>query len=199
MHTTHIIPKGRAYLSGLEHLMVTQHNKPHVALTQPKGTAFELNWRFQALSSSSPLCPIPAPSQVSDVDTFSDVSSGTGIAFLVSPKWKAWRLLPNWQSDGRNIAWAKAIAFELMASAVMEEHGQHKTYKLYCDNRTVIKGWHNSRSRNRHVTPLYLSSVHTLLTCTILSVLCPLTIYVYYQPVYLHYQTHFGLSHYLDT
>ena len=49
------------------------------------------------------------------------------------------------------------------------------------------------------VTPLYLSSVHALLTCLILLVLWPLTIYVYYRPVYLRYRTHFGLSRYLDT
>ena len=51
----------------------------------------------------------------------------------------------------------------------------------------------------QHVTPLYLSSVHALLTCTILSVIRSLTTYVYYRPVYPRYRTHFGLSRYLDT
>ena len=51
----------------------------------------------------------------------------------------------------------------------------------------------------QYVTPLYLSSVHALLTCLILLVLWPLTIYVYYWPIYPHYQTHFGLGRYLDT
>ena len=151
MHATHILPKGRAYLSGLKRLMATQRNRPHVSLRQPKGTAFELDWWHQALSRSSPIRPIPAPTQVFDVDAFSDASSGTGIAFLVGQKWKAWRLRPEWQTDGHDIAWAKSVTFELMARAVVEEHGQHKSYKLYCDNRTVVEGWHNGRSRNRHV------------------------------------------------
>jgi hypothetical protein len=151
LHATHIIPKGRAYLSGLERLMATQRDRPHVPLSSPKGTDFELDWWLHILSSPSPLRAIPAPSQVTDVDAFSDASSGTGIAFLVGQKWKAWRLLPGWQSDGRDIAWAEAIALELMAHAVLAEHGPTKTYRLYCDNRTVVEGWHRGRSRNRHV------------------------------------------------
>ena len=43
LHATHIIPKGCAYLFGLECLMATQCDRPHVLLTPPKGTAFELN------------------------------------------------------------------------------------------------------------------------------------------------------------
>jgi hypothetical protein len=134
LHATHIIPKGRAYLSGLERLMSMQRVKPHVHLTPPKGTAFELDWWLHTLSSPSPLRPLPAPSQITDVDAFSDASSGVGIAFLVGHKWKAWRLLPNWQSDGRDIAWAESIALELMARAVVAEQGPTKSYRLYCDN-----------------------------------------------------------------
>jgi hypothetical protein len=151
LHATHIIPKGRTYLFGLERLMATQRDKPHVPLTPPKGTSFELDWWLHSLSSPSPLRPIPAPTQVTDVDAFSDASSGTGVAFLVGQKWKAWRLLPGWQSDGRDIAWAESIALELMAHRVVAEQGQAKSYRLHCDNRVVVEGWHKGRSRNRHV------------------------------------------------
>ena len=82
LHATHIFPKGRAYLSGLERLMATQRDKPHVPLTPPKGTAFELDWWSLTLSSPSPIRPIPAPMQVIDVNAFSDASSGVGLAFL---------------------------------------------------------------------------------------------------------------------
>jgi hypothetical protein len=151
LHATHIIPKGRAYLFGLERLMATQRDRPHVPLTPPKGTSFELDWWLHTLSSPSPLRPIPVPTQIIEVNAFSDASSGTGIAFLVGDKWKAWRLLPGWKSDGRDIAWAESIALELMAHAVGAEHGQAKSYRLHCDNRVVVEGWHKGRSRNRHV------------------------------------------------
>jgi len=155
LHTTHIIPKGRAYLSGLERLMATQRDKPRVPLSSPKGTDFELDWWLHALSSPIPPRPIPAPSQFTDSSAFSDASSGTGIAFLVGSKWKAWRLLPGWQPDGRDIAWAKAVALELMARAVMAEHGSAKAHKLYCDNRVIVDGWPNGRSRNQHVNLVF--------------------------------------------
>jgi hypothetical protein len=44
LYATHIIPKGCIYLSGLEHLMATQCDKPHVSLMPSKGTEFELEW-----------------------------------------------------------------------------------------------------------------------------------------------------------
>ena len=151
LHVTHIIPKGCAYLSGLERLMATQRDKPHIPLSSPKGTDFELNWWMHALSSLPSPHPIPAPTQVLDVQAFSDASSGTGIAFLVGKKWKAWRLLPGWQSDRRDIAWAESIALELMVHAVVAEHGQNKSYRLYCDNHVVVEGWPNGHSHNQHV------------------------------------------------
>ena len=46
------------------------------------------------------------------------------------------------------------------------------------------------------VTPLCLSSVHTLLICYLFH---QITTYVYYRPAFLPYRTSFGLSHYLDT
>ena len=155
LHVTHIIPKGQAYLLGLERLMAMQHNKPHTPLTPPKGTAFELDWWLLALSSPSPIRPIPSPSPLVDLSAFSDASSGVGLAFLVGKKWKAWHLLPGWQSDGRDIAWAESITLELMAQAVVVEHGQHNLYKLHCDNRVVVNGWPRGRSHNRHVNATF--------------------------------------------
>jgi hypothetical protein len=93
LHTTHIIPKGCAYLFGLERLMATQRDKPHVPLTPPKGP---LRARLVAPFPLIPISPpsIPAPTQVTDVDAFSDASSGTGIAFLVGQKWKVVEATP---------------------------------------------------------------------------------------------------------
>lgn len=171
LHATHIIPKGRAYLVGLERLMATQRDRPHIPLTPPRGTSFELEWWLLSLSSPSPLRPIPAPTPVIDVNAFSDASSGTGIAFLVGQKWKAWRLLPGWQSDGRDIAWAESIALELMAHGVVAEQGQAKAFRLHCNNRVVVEGWHKGRSRNRHVN-LTFRRLHDLAdqtNCTFLT------------------------------
>ncbi len=85
---------------------------------------------------------IPAPSYISDIDTFSDASSGAGTASLVGQKWKAWRLLPRWQTDDQD------IALELIAHAVVAEHGRGRAYRLYCDNRVVVEGCHKGRSCN---------------------------------------------------
>ena len=151
LHATLIMPAGCAYLTGLECLMAMQHDKPWIPIKSPKGTDYELSWWSYHLSSPTPPRTIPAPQPIADVKAFSDASSGVGVAFLVGQKWKAWRLLPGWQTDGRDIAWAESIALELMAHAVIEEHGQDKEYRIYCDNWVVVDGWHKGRSHNRHI------------------------------------------------
>ena len=78
--------------------------------------------------SQSPdtISPIPTPIPLINTNTFFDASSGVGLAFLVGKKWKVWQLLPGWQSDRHDIAWAKSIALELMAHTVVAEHSQHR-------------------------------------------------------------------------
>jgi hypothetical protein len=73
--------------------------------TEATSGSKELNGRMDHSRNSMthcrpPFAPFQPPFQITDVNAFSDASSGTGIAFLVGCKWKAWRLLPEWQSDG---------------------------------------------------------------------------------------------------
>jgi hypothetical protein len=42
--------------------------------------------------------PISPPQDFIDLNAFSDASSGVGITVIVSGCWRAWRLLPRWQT-----------------------------------------------------------------------------------------------------
>jgi hypothetical protein len=88
LHATRITPKERAHITDLKHLTATQRDKPHVLLNSPKGTDFELNRWLHALSSPPSPHPVPTPTQVLHVQTFSDASSGTGIALLIGEEMK---------------------------------------------------------------------------------------------------------------
>ena len=74
-----------------------------LSLNTPIQTADNLKWWKFALSQ--PPCPrrIPGPSEVFDFAAFSDASSSTGIGIIIIGRWRAWRLIPGWKTDGRDI------------------------------------------------------------------------------------------------
>ena len=101
---------------------------------------------FQAL-----IRPIPAPLDLRDLHAFSNASSGFGIAITIQDRWRAWRLIPGWQTldRSRDIGWAKAISFELLVRTIPWVGGPSRYFKAYGDKKGVIEGWWNFRSKNR--------------------------------------------------
>jgi len=139
------------------------HNRPFVPRTPPRGTAQDLEWWQRTLHSPSISRDIPGPVTVHDVNAFSDASSGVGIGIIVGDKWRAWRLLPGWKAEGRDIGWAEAIGFEFLTISlcrfVCQPHQRH--VKVFGDNRGVIEGWWKGRSRNKPTNEVF-RRVHQL-------------------------------------
>ena len=75
-----------------------------------------------------------------DIQAFSDASSGFGIAITIGDRWRAWRLIPGWQSlDGkRDIGWAEALGFELLIRSIIGFGYVSGHFKVYGDNKGVV-------------------------------------------------------------
>ena len=148
LHASLVLPAGRAYLTTLESLMASFSRNPFVPHHAPRHTAADLSWWFDALDSPRISRPIPGPAIVTDRNAFSDASSGFGIGIVIGDKWRAWRLVPGWKADGRDIGWAEAVGFELLARTLCaaSEPGQH--LRIFGDNKGVVEGWWKGRSRN---------------------------------------------------
>ncbi len=91
---------------------------------------------------------IPEPQPLIDYNTYSDASSGVGVAIMVGPRWQAWRLATGWKSQGRDIQWAEAIAFKLLVICICALSGEGEHIKVYGDNQGVVKGWWKRSSAN---------------------------------------------------
>ena len=96
------------------------------------------------------------------MDAFSDASSGFGVGITIGKSWWAWRLLPGWKADGRDIGWAEAVGFELLILSVLSSSGGSINFKVYGDNKSVVEGWWKGRSRNKQ-TNLIFHRIHALL------------------------------------
>lgn len=160
LHATSVIQCGRAYLTHLEAALSLSHGSPYVPRTPHRDTVTDLDWWTTRLSDAA-LCSrsIPAPVPVRDIAAYSDASSGFGIAVVIGNRWRAWRLVGAWKSQGRDIQWAEAVGFELLvrivtaaaaAAAVDPFH-----FKAWGDNQAVVEGWRKHSSHNGAVNRVF--------------------------------------------
>jgi len=161
LHASLILPAGRAYLTTLESLMASFSENPFVPHHAPRHTIADLSWWFHALDSPRVSRSIPGPAFVTDRDAFSDASSGFGIGIVISNRWRAWRLVPGWKADGRDIRWAEAVGFELLARTLCAESKPGQHFRVFGDNKGVVEGWWRGRSRNWETNKVF-RRVHNL-------------------------------------
>ena len=162
LHTTLVVPAGRTYLTNLETMLALFNNRPFVPHTPPCNTPHDLDWWAKLLDAENLSRPIPGPTPLEDLDTFSDASSGFSVGITIGKSWQAWCLLPSWKADGRDIGWAEAVSFELLILSVLSSSSGSINFKVYGDNKGVVKGWWKGRSRNKQ-TNLVFRCIHALL------------------------------------
>ena len=161
LHASLVLPAGRAYLTSLEAMLGVFHDNPFLPRTPPRSTPSDLDWWYEALDRPI-VRTLPGPDPVCVMDAYSDASSGTGIAAVVGQRWRAWTLRPKWNSDGRDIQWAEAVGFELLVYELIALGELPPRIRIFGDNAAVVGGWHNGRSRNRFVNPVF-KRIHTAL------------------------------------
>lgn len=156
-----IIPRGRAYLTNLEKMMGTFHNRPFTPHHPPKHLNEDLTWWTRTLSQPTLSREIPGGRQICDVGGYSDASSSVGIGIIIGDRWRAWRLLPGWKAAGRDIGWAEAIGMELLVRTILQL-GTFPGIKVFGDNTGVVEGWWSGRSRNAETNKVF-RRIHELL------------------------------------
>jgi hypothetical protein len=55
----------------------------------------------------------------------------------------------------KDIAWAEAVGFELLVYAITRDKNTQQHYRLHGDNKGVVEGWWNGRSRNGAVNEVF--------------------------------------------
>jgi hypothetical protein len=157
LHAALVVPAGRAYLTELEAMLSISSDRPLVPHTPPKNCAADLRWWSATLRQPTVRRLIPGPCVVTDPNAFSDASSGMGIAVWIDGWWRAWRLIPGWKADNRDIGWAEAVGFEFLVLSIIQAQQPDPIpcFKVYGDNRGVVEGWWKGRSRNRATNSVF--------------------------------------------
>ena len=161
LYACHVIPRGKAYLTNLETMMGTFRDRPFTPRHPPTHLPEDLTWWKSILAQPTLSREIPGGRHIADVHGFSDASSAVGIGIVIGNRWRAWRLLPGWQTDRRDIGWAEAVGMELLARAILQD-SQFAGIKIFGDNIGVVEGWWTGRSRNPQTNRVF-RRIHELL------------------------------------
>jgi len=161
LYACHIIPRGRAYLTNLEKMMGMFHKHPFVPRHPPSHLAEDLTWWQRILAQPTLEREIPGGRHIANVGGYSDASSTVGIGIVLGEQWRAWRLLPGWNKEGRDIGWAEAVGMELLVQAILQ-HSTLPGIKVFGDNNGVVEGWWAGRSRNSQTNRVF-RRIHELL------------------------------------
>lgn len=157
LHVCFVIPRGRAFLTSLETMLGICSRSPFMPIHPDKGIAADLEWWTSVLQRTSLSRSIPKPVKLIDCEAFSDASSSIGIGITIGNRWRAWRLIPGWQTlDGaRDIGWAEAVGFELLSLALTRAHSASGDFRVHGDNQGVLEGWRNNRSHNKPTNEVF--------------------------------------------
>ena len=124
-------------------------NNPFTPHTPPRDTSDDLAWWWAQLRRANIFSPIPKPRPLIEHSAYSDASSGIGVVITIGPRWRTWRLIPGWKSQGRDIQWAEAVSFKLLVISLcgLSSEGDHVL--VYGDNCGVVEGWWKRCSANK--------------------------------------------------
>ena len=155
LHASLVVPAGRAYLTSLEAMLGSFDNRPFLPRTPPRETPSDLEWWKQQLRQPDVSRPITAPQPLVDYEAYSDASSGFGVAITIGPRWRAWKLTSGWKSQGRDIQWAEAVGFELLAISICTSSNKGEHVRVHGDNRGVVEGWWKKSSANKPTNRIF--------------------------------------------
>ena len=131
------------------------NNNPFRPHTPPRSTPEDLDWWQRQLHRSNVSICISESQPLTNYKAYSDASSGFGVVITIGPRWRAWQLADRWKSRGRDIQWAEAISFELLALCVCSFSGEGEHILLHGNNRGVIKGWWKHCSANKPTNQVF--------------------------------------------
>jgi hypothetical protein len=138
-------------------MLSTNRANPFLPHRAGKSVSDDLDWWTNLLQSGGVARHIYPTSTLQNPLAFSDASSGIGIGIVIGNFWRAWRLIPGWQTlDGkRDIGWAEAIGFELLIHAIAVLPSVGENVLVHGDNTGIVEGWWKHRHRNKAVNGVF--------------------------------------------
>lgn len=106
--------------------------------------------------------PFRNPPPVSTIEFWVDASSSWGIGIVFGDQWDAWKFIPGWSTDGRNIGWAEFVAIELGLLFAIHSGFSDTHFLIKSDNQGVIHAIKGGKSRSPEQNTVLQRITHLL-------------------------------------
>lgn len=117
-------------------------------ISVPTEVIDDVQWWTQQLSL--PFCGIyiEVPPTPYTIQIYVDASTSWGIGLIIDGHWFAWKLIPGWKSDGRDIGWAEMVAIELAVMVLITMGHSNCHFVIHSDNQGVVGAFRAGMSRS---------------------------------------------------
>ena len=182
VHCSLALPDGRSRLPAISRFTASFNflPSPYITLSPNRSVFADIAWWRIQLSADFCGSSLSRPPPTSPIEFWVDASTSWGIGIIFNDEWDAWKLLPGWDKDGRNIGWAEIVAIELGLLFAIHKGFTGTHFLIKSDNQGVIQAIQGGRSRSpeqnlilRRITvllsqyrlwisPLYIPSLQNL-------------------------------------
>jgi hypothetical protein len=145
-HVTFVYRDGRSFLPSLM-AQIRGFPNEYVSHHLSASARSDLRWWEDILSLPDVSRSLLIRSTI-DLQVWVDASTDFGIGILIDGRWAAWKLLPGWKSEGRDIGWAESLAVELACMVLCQRDLLDANVVIHGDNTAVIDAYKQGRSRN---------------------------------------------------
>jgi hypothetical protein len=108
----------------------------------------DIAWWVTELSSEHCGSPITPPPPNAQLTVHSDASTSFGLGVTLEDQFMAWKLLPGWKSEERDIGWAEAVVVEMAVEWIIVCGTRNASVTIHCDNQGVVGAWACGTSRS---------------------------------------------------
>ena len=164
VHCSLAVPDGRSRLPSIARFAASfnHFSSPFVRRSPNPSVIADIQWWRSQLSADFCGSTLSKPPPVSTIEFWVDASSSWGIGIVFDDCWDAWKLIPGWNTDGRNIGWAKFMAIELGLLFAVHKGFSNIHFLIKSDNQGVIHAIEGGKSRSPEQNMVLQQITHLL-------------------------------------
>ncbi|RXW16082.1 hypothetical protein EST38_g9772 [Candolleomyces aberdarensis] len=150
-HVAFVYRDGRSRLPSLSNFATTFKGNRLTKRYPSRSAISDLKWWRDKLSMPGFIRDLNLSLSPADIGLFVDACTSWGIGIYVGGKWMAFRLAPDWKTEGRHIGWLETLAIELAVYLVYSRGFRNTHLLLHSDNQGTIGSIAKGRCRNTHI------------------------------------------------
>ena len=161
-HVAFVYLEGSSRLPSISNFAASFKGNELLQRYPPRSMVTDLHWWLKELDKPSFFRELRPRGEMQDLGLYVDASTSWGIGVIIQGRWAAFKLHPDWKTEGRDICWLETLALEFLihfldAMGICNAH-----ILIHSDNTGAIGALDKGRSPNYHIN-LSIRRMYTIL------------------------------------